>query len=223
MTGEPSPARGGGTGLRWNVVLCAGIVVLAIAFVAGVLFLAGPPGGSTGQAPTGLPAKTVTVGKSLVASKAKILPRAEAASPPQPVMEMHPTEPNMTVIGKTSEKLSHTRTEMEVDVINPPFRIDLEIVPKTVIETKWFVNRTLTKKEEIVQVPVVWPSTFANLSVIEKETGRIVAQAGFGRDDNLDYSREIRVYKPGKYLVQLYGNDVAVRTVMSMRTPGRTF
>ncbi len=215
MTKEPEPARGGTTGLQWSAVLSAGIIVLAIAFVAGVLFLAGPPGGPA--------TKAAPLAKPLLTSKAKVLPRAAAPAPLQPVMEMHPVEPNMTVIAKTAGKLSHNASIVEVDVTNPPLRIDLEVVPRTVTETKWFVNRTLSKKEEIVQVGVVWPSSFVNLSVIEKESGRIVAQTGFGRDDSLDTVREIRVYKPGKYLVRLYGNDVVVRTVMSMRTPGLSF
>jgi hypothetical protein len=238
MTGEPAPGRGGSGTLRWNIVLCAGICLLALAFIAGVLFLSGspvsPPSGSS---------TTAAAGKTLPELKTRILPRLGATESPAPVSqskelprapaginplqsagEMHPTEANMTVIAKTSGNLAYNTSTVEVDVTEAPLRIDLTVIPKTVIETKWFENKTLqTRREWIEQVPVVWPSSFANLSVIEKETGRIVARAGFGKDDSMDPTREIRVYKPGKYLVQLFGNDVAVRTVMSVRTPGLTF
>jgi hypothetical protein len=80
------------------------------------------------------------------------------------------------------------------------------------------VNRTLTRKEEIVQVSGVSPYSFADVSVIEKETGRIVAQEGFGRDSSVDQTRTIKVYEPGKYLVQLYGNEVAIQALLSTRT-----
>jgi hypothetical protein len=106
-----------------------------------------------------------------------------------------------------------------VDVTNPPLHIDLTVVPKIVMETKWFVNRTLTRNEEIVLVPVVSRSSFANISVIEKETGRIIAQEGFGRDNSIDQIRAIKIYESGKFLVQEYGNDVAVEALLSMRTP----
>jgi hypothetical protein len=238
MTGNPAPERGGNPTLRWNIILCAGILVLAIAFVAGVLFLTGSPISSSGGSST-----QAAAGKTLPVLKTRILPRISAAdssspgllakelprastgiSPLQSSREMHPTEPNMTVVAKTSAKLSYNLSTVEVDVTDAPLRIDLTVIPKTVIETKWFDNKTLdTRREWIEQVPVVWQSSFANLSVIEMESGRIVARAGYGRDDSMDTTREIRVYKPGRYLVQLFGNDVSVRTVMSVRTPGLTF
>jgi hypothetical protein len=229
--------------LRWTAVLCISILFLAIAYVAGVLFLAGsfggstgqvaaikPPlasktkilstsagtlstagmsGGSTGQDPTGKP----------LASKTKILSKASGIALLQETTEMQPTEPNMTVIAKTSGNLSYSGSNVEVDVTNPPLLIDLTVVPKIVMDTKWFVNRTLTRNEEIVQVPVVSRSSFANISVIEKETGRIIAEEGFGRDNSIDQIRAIKIYESGKFLVQEYGNDVAVEALLSMRTP----
>jgi hypothetical protein len=207
--------------LRWTAVLCAGILILAVAYVAAVLFLAVSPGGSTGQAATG---------KSTLAPKAKILPKttgmatsmAKSIAPLQKITEQ-PTQPNMTVIAKTGGKLLHSSSNVEVDVTNPPLLIDLTVVPKIVTETKWFVNRTLTKNEEIVQVPIVSPSSFVNLSVIERATGRIIAQEGFGGAYSTDKIRAIKVYEPGQYLVQIYGNDVAVQALLSTRTPGLTF
>ena len=232
--------------LRWNAVLCISILFLAIAYVAGVLFLAGSfggstgqvasvkpspasktkilspsagtlsaagmPGGSTGQAPTGKPP----------ASKTKILSKASGIALLQETTEMQPSEPNMTVIAKTGGNLLYSGSNVEVDVTNPPLLIDLTIVPKIVVETKWFVNRTLTRNEEIVQVPVVSRSSFANISVIEKESGRIIAQEGFGRDNSIDQIRAIKIFEPGKFLVQVYGNDVAVEALLSMRTPLQT-
>lgn len=224
--------------LRWHAVLCVSIFFVAIAFVAGVLFLAGPPGGSTGQVPTG---KTSVVTKTKIlstsagalstagssgqndtgkapASETKILSRASGAAQPQETMGVQPSEPNMTVIAKTGGNLSYSGNNVEVVVTNPPLLIDLTVIPKTVTETKWYVNRTLTRNEEIVQVSGVSPYSFADVSVIEKETGRIVAQEGFGRDNSIDQTRAIKVYEPGKYLVQLYGNEVAIQALLSTRT-----
>jgi hypothetical protein len=208
--------------LRWTAVLCAAIVILAVAYVAAVLFLAVSPGGSTGGS-TG----QVSTGKSTLASKAKILPKtitlAKNSSPVQETTGMQPTQPNMTIIAKTGGNLLHSSKNVEVNLTNPPLLIDLAVVPKIVTETKWFVNRTLTKNEEIVQVPVVSRSSFVNLSVIEKVTGRIVAREGFGGDYSTDRIRAIKVYEPGNYIVQIYGNDVAVQALLSTRTPGLTF
>lgn len=198
--------------LRWNAVLSAGIFLLAIAFVAGVLFLAGP-GESSGK---------TAVTKPPVA-KAKVLPKTLGAKSVQETTEMQPTEPNMTVIGQTGGTLMYSGSTVEVDVPNPPLMIDLMVVPKTVTETKWFVNRTLTKKEEIVQVPVISRSAFANLSVIDLATGKMIAREGFGWDDSTDRYRVIKIFQPGKYLIQLYGNNVAAKALVSMRTPGLTF
>ncbi len=204
--------------LRWTAVLCAAIIILAVAYVAAVLFLAVSPGGSTGQ---------ISPGKSTLASKAKILPKtitlAKNSLPLQETTGIQPTQPNMTIIANTGGNLLHTSKNVEVNLTNPPLLIDLTVVPKIVIETKWFVNRTLTKKEEIVQVPVVSRSSFVNLSVIEKATGRIVAQDGFGGTYSTDKIRAIKVYEPGNYMVQIYGNDVAVQALLSTRTPGLTF
>ena len=228
--------------LRWNAVLCVSIGLVAIAFVAGVLFLAGPPGGSTGQAPitkTSLVTKTKVLSSSAGAlspsgssggptgqndtgkapvPETKILSRTSGGAELQETMGMQPSEPNMTVIAKTAANLSYSVNDIEVVVTNPPLLIDLTVIPETMTDTKWYVNRTLTRKEEIVQVSGVSPYSFAEVSVIEKETGRIVAQEGFGRDNSVDLTRAIKVYEPGKYLVQLYGNEVAVQALMSTRT-----
>jgi hypothetical protein len=228
--------------LRWNAVLCVSIVFVAIAFVAGVLFLAGSPAVSTGPALGGKPslvAKTKILSTSngalsaaeprggltgqeddgkTPASKTKILSRASGSAQLQETMDMQPTEPNMTVIAKTGGNLSYSANNVEVVVTNPPLLIDLNIIPKTVMETKWFVNRTLDRNEEIIQVSMVSPHSFANVSVIEKETGSIVAQEGFGRDDSIDQTRAIKVYKAGTYLVQIFGNEVSVQALLSMRS-----
>jgi hypothetical protein len=228
--------------LRWNAVLFVSIFFIAIAFVAGVLVLAGPHGGSTGQAPTGktqvvtktkilstsagalLPAGLsggstglAETGKTIAPEK-KILSRASEAAQVQEIMKMQPSEPNMTVIAKTGGNLSYSISKVEVVVTNPPLLIDLTVIPKTVTDTKWYVNRSLTRNEEIIQVSGTSPYSFADVSVIDKETGRIVAQEGFGRDDSIDPTRAIKVYEPGKYLVQLYGNEVAVQALLSTRT-----
>ena len=232
--------------LRWTAVLCISILFLAIAYVAGVLFLAGSIGGSTGQVASVKPplaSKTKILSPSAgtlsaagmsggstgqdptgkpPASKTKILSKASGFALLQETTEMQPTEPNMTVIAKTGGNLLYSGSNVEVDVTNPPLLIDLTVVPKIVVETKWFVNRTLTRNEEIVQVPVVSRSSFANISVIEKESGRIIAQEGFGRDNSIDQIRAIKIFEPGKFLVQVYGNDVAVEALLSMRTPLQT-
>jgi hypothetical protein len=229
--------------LRWTAVLCISILILAIAYVAGVLFLAGSFGGSTGQVASVKPplaSKTKILSTSAgtlstagmsggstgqnptgkpLASKTKILSNASGIALLQETTEMQPTEPNMTVIARTGGNLSYSGSNVEVDVTNPPLLIDLTVIPKIVVETKWFVNRTLTRNEEIVQVPVVSRSSFANISVIEKETGRIIALEGFGRDNSIDQIRAIKIFEPGKFLVQVYGNDVAVEALISMRTP----
>jgi hypothetical protein len=227
--------------LRWNAVLCVSIGLVAIAFVAGVLFLAGPPGGSTGQAPitkTSLVTKTKVLSSSAGAlssagssggptgqndtktpvPETKILSRTSGGAELQETMGVQPSEPNMTVIAKTAANLSYSVNDIEVVVTNPPLLIDLTVIPETMTDTKWYVNRTLTRKEEIVQVSGVSPYSFAEVSVIEKETGRIVAQEGFGRDNSVDLTRAIKVYEPGKYLVQLYGNEVVVQALLSTRT-----
>jgi hypothetical protein len=228
--------------LRWNAVLCASIVFVAIAFVAGVLLLAGSPAVSTGQALAGKPSlvtKTKILSTSngalpageprggltgqevdgkTPASKTKILSKTPGGAQVQETMDMQPTEPNMTVIAKTGGNLSYSASNVEVVVTNPPLLIDLNIIPKTVMETKWFVNRTLNRNEEIVQVSMVSPRSFANVSVIEKESGSIVAQEGFGRDDSTDQNRAIKVYKAGTYLVKIYGNEVSVQALLSMRS-----
>jgi hypothetical protein len=200
--------------LKWNGLLCTAILLIAIAFVAGVLFLAGPGGSS---APTAAGVKTP------LSAKTKVLPKTLAAKTAPAPAGMQPTEANMTVIGQANGTFAYSGSGIEVDVTNPPLLVDLMVVPKTTTETKWFVNRSLTKKEEVVQVPVVSPASFANISVIEMATGRIIAREGFGRDESSDRIRAIKVYEPGRYLIQLYGNDVAVKALVSMRTPGLTF
>ncbi len=203
------------TNMRWNVLLCVAIVGIAIAFAAAVVFLASPAGGSgSGSA---------TLTKTLTIPKHKVLSNLSAVAMPRQITGMTPSDPNMTVIAKTGGKLLYNTTTVSVDVTNPPLLIDLTIVPKLVSETKWYVNRTLNKREEIVQVPVMSKNAFVNLSVVDRETGKIVARDGFGKTDSTDQHRSLRVYEPGTYDVSLYGNEVTVDALVSMRTPGFTF
>jgi hypothetical protein len=57
------------------------------------------------------------------------------------------------------------------------------------------------------------------MAVFDAVTGKLVAHDGFGRDYSIDQHRTIEIYEPGKYLVNLYGNAVTVRSVLSMKKP----
>jgi hypothetical protein len=197
--------------MRWHLSLGLIILIIASAFAGGVVIISAALSHSETPATVShVTSKVNTTARHIVLPKQAVLKNTSAPAE---------LEENMTLLSNSMQQFQYTSQNLSAEVTSPPFVIDLSVVPKEIIDAKWYINRTLSKREEISQVTRASEGAFLEMAVYNAVTGELVARDGFGRDYSIDQHRTIEIYQPGKYIVNLYGNEVTVRSVLSMKKP----
>ncbi len=124
-------------------------------------------------------------------------------------------DPYVTIYNRTTQfNLTHTTEAFAFDLTAPPLIIDFRVEPK-MITRKMHTTTDYGKKKDVI-VTQTYPSetSWFTVTVRDRESGKIVAENGFGKRFSVDTRKRVFVGGLGDYLIELSGNDVKAHVLM---------
>lgn len=130
--------------------------------------------------------------------------------------EVQPTQdPYVTLFNKTIEFSSvHQRDAYSFNLTAPPLIIEFDVEPKMVTRKKYTTSDYGTKKDIVVTQEYPSEDSWIIVTVREQESGKIVAEDGFGKGFGTTTNKRIYLGKFGNYLIELAGNEAKVHVTM---------
>ncbi|NLB01176.1 MAG: hypothetical protein GX837_09525 [Methanomicrobiales archaeon] len=139
------------------------------------------------------------------------------SSMPNPTLsrptEVPPTpDPYVTLYSETIVFSSTGHSEAYTfDLTVPPLIIEFDVKPKMITREKHTSSGYGSKKEVVVKQVYPSENSWFTVTVRDRESGKIIEKNGFGRGFDADTRKQIRLYVPGNYLIELVGSDAEVR------------
>jgi hypothetical protein len=121
-------------------------------------------------------------------------------------------------IYRNKQYFSYNKTAFSFDLKNPPMLIHYWLQPVNVTGTKTIIKHSGTDIETTEQVSYDYYSPYAwfEVTVRNKDTGRILVQNGFGNSYGKQYSQDvnqtIKVNNQGNIHIELDGNLITATT-----------
>jgi hypothetical protein len=119
-------------------------------------------------------------------------------------------------IYRTTQVFSYNKTAISFDMKNPPMLIHFRVLPVNVTRNATIIQHwdagVGQMTTENIKYEYFSPYSWFEVTVRNKDTGRILVQNGFGNAAGNQYSQEtnrtIKVLNTGNLLIELAGNQV---------------
>lgn len=130
--------------------------------------------------------------------------------------EVQPTQdPYVTIFDKTIDfSPAHQRDAYSFNLTAPPLIIEFDVEPKMVTRKKHTTSDYGSKKDIVVTQEYPSEDSWFTVTVRERESGKIVAEDGFGKGFGTATDKRIYLGKFGDYLIELAGNEAKVHVTM---------
>jgi len=180
-------------------------LVVAVAFIAGMLFIGIPilkgmtsHGAAADVTPS--PAITTAMPTQTVPTTVPQTPILKRADQYEETYEQIYTS-NQTYKFGQKEVISH-------DLVRPPLYIRFNITPGMVVREK-LVDIGLSSERNITVI-YVNPNAWFEVTVFDSGTGNIIDKRGFNKDYSQITKQEFMIRTKGTYRIEISGNDVSV-------------
>ncbi|MCX6692661.1 MAG: hypothetical protein NTW33_11605, partial [Methanoregula sp.] len=126
----------------------------------------------------------------------------------------------------TTQYFSWNATAVSFNLTKPPMIIDFAVTPVNLTGTKTTTNQVGSKEEITVTYDYFSPYSWFEITVREKNTGRILNKDGFGSykqysdDTGQDVPRTIKIMQPGNLLIEMTGNQITATVNVSVIKTG---
>jgi len=137
-----------------------------------------------------------------------------------------PTPDDYIQIYCTTQQFSWNATAVSFNLTKPPMIINFAVTPTNLTGTKTTTNQFGSKEEITVTYDYFSPYSWFEITVREKNTGRILNKDGFGSykqysvDTGQDVPRTIKVMQPGDLLIEMTGNQITAAVNLSVIKTG---
>lgn len=130
--------------------------------------------------------------------------------------ETAPTQdPYVTLFNRTKQfNLTQSTDAFSFNLTTPPLIIEFDVEPKMVTREKHTTSDYGSKKDIVVKQSYPSEDSWFTATVRDRESGKIVAEEGFGKRFGTDPHKRIFVGQMGDYLIQFSGNEVTVHVLM---------
>jgi len=130
--------------------------------------------------------------------------------------ETQPTQdPYVTLFNKTIEfSPAHPRDAYSFNLTAPPLIIEFDVEPKMITREKRTTSGSDSKKDIVVKQEYPSEDSWFLVTVRERESGKIVAEDGFGKGFGTATDKRMYLGKYGDYLIELSGNEAKVHVTM---------
>jgi hypothetical protein len=137
-----------------------------------------------------------------------------------------PTPDDYIQIYSTAQYFSWNATAVSFNLTKPPMIINFAVIPVNLTGTKTVTSKFESKGEVEVTYDYFSPYSWFEITVREKNTGRILNKEGFGSykqySDNTgrDLPRTLKVMQPGNLLIEMTGNQITATVNVSVVKTG---
>jgi hypothetical protein len=130
--------------------------------------------------------------------------------------ETAPTQdPYVTLFNRTKVfNLTQSTDAFAFNLTSPPLIIEFDVEPKMVTREKYATSKYKNIKSGMVKQTYPSENSWFTATVRDRESGRIVAEDGFGKRFSADVHKRIFVGQMGDFLIQFSGNEVKVHVLM---------
>ena len=130
--------------------------------------------------------------------------------------ETQPTQdPYVTLFNKTIEfSPAHLRDAYSFNLTAPPLIIEFDVEPKMITREKHTTSDYGKKKDIVVKQEYPSEDSWFLVTIRERESGKIVAEDGFGKGFGTATDKRIYRGERGDYLIELSGNEAKVHVTM---------
>jgi hypothetical protein len=182
------------------------------------------PGSS--QSDTGQGVSTSTTTPSFVTIETPYQTPTSDSFPRTQIPVATPTPDEYIQIYSTTQYFSWNATAVSFNLTKPPMIIDFAVTPVNLTGTKITTSKSLSKEEITVTYDYFSPYSWLEITVREKNTGRILNKEGFGSykqysdDTGREVPRKLRIMQPGNLLIEMSGNQITANMNVSVIKTG---
>jgi hypothetical protein len=124
-------------------------------------------------------------------------------------------DPYVTIYNQTTQfNLTRTTEAYSFDLTRPPLIIEFRVEPKMITREKYATSDHTNIKSGMVKQTFPSETSWFTVTVRDRESGKIVAEDGFGKLYSADTRKRVFVGERGDYLIELSGNDAKVHVLM---------
>ncbi len=175
--------------------------------------------GATGSAVMTVPTPQYVTIETPYVTPSQTPQMTDTTATPTPI----PVPDEWVEIYRTTQYYSYNATAFSYDLKNPLMLIHFYLKPVNVTGKKYIVRHygmDIEKTDEVTYdyySPISWFEVTAR----DKNTGRILAQDGFGSPPGNSYSQEVnktmKVFNSGELLVELKGNRITAKVDVNVK------
>ena len=137
-----------------------------------------------------------------------------------------PTPDDYIQIYSTTQYFSWNATAVSFNLTKPPMIINFAVTPANLTGTKVIKNPFGSGEDISVTYDYFSPNSWFEITVREKNTGKILKNDGFGTykqysdDTGRDVPRTIKIIQPGNLLIEMTGNQITATVNVSVIKTG---
>ena len=137
-----------------------------------------------------------------------------------------PTPDEYVPIYSTTQYFSWNATAVSFNLTKPPMIINFAVIPVNLTGTKTVSSKSGSKEEIEVTYDYFSPNSWFEITVREKNSGKILNKDGFGTykqysvDTGQDVPRTIKVMQPGNLFIEMAGNQITASVNVSVIKTG---
>lgn len=132
-----------------------------------------------------------------------------------------PTPDEYIQMYSTTQYFSWNATAVSFNLTKPPMIINFAVRPLNLTGTKTLKNPSGTRQDIEVKYDYFSPNSWFEITVREKNSGKILNKDGFGSykqySDNTgqDVPRTLKIMQPGNLLIEMSGNQITATVNVS--------
>jgi len=124
----------------------------------------------------------------------------------------------ITIYSVDNQIINNRSPDVSVNLKNPPLILDFTITPLNITDQKYIEYKLIsTMRYENVSINRPFENAWFLVTVIDKNTGKIVTEQGYGRQYGLEPTQHLQVFRSGNYRFDFSGGFV--KATLLMRVP----
>lgn len=131
------------------------------------------------------------------------------------------TKDYFTIYSLENQPAQQNLPYVSFNLVNPPVVIDYQITPFNITDVKEHDFKVLsTAFSENITIDRAYEQSWFRVLVLDRNTGAVVLDDGYGKEYSHDLSRELTVYQGGNYTFQFSGEYADVNLTMKVKKEG---
>ena len=156
---------------------------------------------------------TITTASTIIPPVKTITPTPAPTPTPVPAQKGY-----VNIFYMNNQKLETSLAPIYLNLVNPPLIIDYNVIPQNITDIKSYDYKILsTVHHDTLTITRPYENAEFTVTVINRDTGEVVVDDGYGKEYGLQTPRRLEVREIGNYTIQADGQYVNV--TLSLEIP----